>query len=450
MSGKIYIITNVLLVIVFSTANAQIWHCDFGTGIGVHSSGESLSFLPAPPAGTARVRVGNQGGIFALENPGNLLLGTDSELRISAATGASINKFSAFGLTPGTTSTLRFQCVLSGGAGEWYFFIGSGSCFEGNTIFTSSHVFTGIRFSIDTAGTIALSLRGASGWSAIPAAPGLDSVLTFDVYCNNSSHTQPYNYATPVDVAARSVDIWLNGVRVATSAAKSALPDTSHIDSFMFYGSNSPNNASHLLLDDVFYAPSIAATPLPVQLVMFSAVREERTVCLRWETANELNNYGFVVERRDLCDTCTWSDMVFIPGAGASNVLRSYEWCDSSAPSTDCQYRLRQIDRDASMQHSHIVTVVQRGSSRGDLLDVLYPNPARSDVSIVLRMLAPGWIRLVLYSSTGMRIAELMPRRVLPAGQHHLGFHCSHLPRGRFICVIEGPFGVRYQRLVLL
>ncbi|MBU0558500.1 MAG: hypothetical protein KKG93_02785, partial [Bacteroidetes bacterium] len=54
---------------------------------------------------------------------------------------------------------------------------------------------------------------------------------------------------------------------------------------------------------------------LPVTLTSFSAEAENGSVLLTWQTATELNNYGFEIER-SLSDATDWQKIGFVPGSG--------------------------------------------------------------------------------------------------------------------------------------
>ncbi len=54
---------------------------------------------------------------------------------------------------------------------------------------------------------------------------------------------------------------------------------------------------------------------LPVELISFYGLIIGSTIKLNWETATEINNYGFEVERK----TNKWETIGFINGNGNSN-----------------------------------------------------------------------------------------------------------------------------------
>ncbi|MDD4310565.1 MAG: hypothetical protein PHO32_09310 [Candidatus Cloacimonetes bacterium] len=71
---------------------ADTWNYDLGTGSGSFATaGQSTTFLPTAPSGTARVRVGTAGGSINLENPGLAAIGTGTEIRIVAPSSMQYN-----------------------------------------------------------------------------------------------------------------------------------------------------------------------------------------------------------------------------------------------------------------------------------------------------------------------------------------------------------------------
>ncbi|HOJ03036.1 MAG TPA: hypothetical protein PK916_03440 [Bacteroidota bacterium] len=443
-----------LLLAVFMQAthvHAQQWLLDFGSATGTHTSGESNSFLPQPPAGTARVRVGTQGGSIVLEHPGHAVLGTDSECRITAPTGSSLNKFAVYDSYGGPAATLHLDALFEGGAGEWYLFVGDGSSYSGNTAFSSAQCFTGLRFLVDSLGGISGALRSGSGWLPLPLPLHGDSLIRLDIYCNNTATAMAYGYAGPRSVAARCVDVWINGALAFDDAAKSGLADSTAMDSFMLYGANSPLNASHCRVDNIDWATGIAATPLPVELTGFRAMNIDGGVRLCWETASESNSYGFAVERCEDCDTCSWTDVGFVPAAGQSHAPRSYQWEDQDVPhATTLRYRLRQIDRDGASTRSPVIRVRldAKAETQGSML--VYPNPVGSTLHCSFEMSSPAVVRLLLYSSTGTRMAEMLAVSQLPAGRHFLTFDCAALPRGMYYLVLDSGGRTARQRVLML
>ncbi len=452
LSVAFFLISLALLSLFALTClNAQTMSYDFGSGTGVHTSGESSTFLPAPAAGTAKIRVGTQGGRAILANPGSAALGRASEMQLEAPTGSSLNKFSLYDIAAGSAVTMRFDCLISGGQGEWYFFIGNGATYAGNTAFSGAQVFTGFRMIVDSTGAVRMHVRSGNGWSPINIPLSTDSLLRFDLYCNNRGSGEAYVYTGSESVAPRCVDIWLNGVPIADNIPKSALPDTSGIDSFMLYGSSSPANTSVFSIDEIFWSPTVAPQPLPVELTGFSAERRDNTVELQWETSTELNNYGFAVQRRPESGDAQWQNLVFIPGAGSSYSTRSYSYSDETASADSTWlYRLRQIDRDGSEEFSRVLRIAAVYPYAKASFDAPFPNPARETTTFRFHLSSPARVRLLLYSSSGSRVFSVPLPCLLPAGRHAIAYRCADLPRGLYYCVCEAEGSARLGTLLLL
>lgn len=75
-------------------------------------------------------------------------------------------------------------------------------------------------------------------------------------------------------------------------------------------------------------------------------------VLLEWETATEVNNYGFDVEASN--DNKNWNVIGFVDGHGNSNSPKSYSFVVKDGSQ---YYRLKQIDTDGGFEYSDVVEV---------------------------------------------------------------------------------------------
>ncbi|MBR9976153.1 MAG: hypothetical protein KFF77_11275, partial [Bacteroidetes bacterium] len=314
----------VVFLFAFVPVHAQPWNYDFGSATGTHTSGASSSFLPTPASGGARVRIGTQGGSVAMQNPGNTQLGSDSECALAAPSGSSINKLQWHDFSSGFGFTFQAKMIVSGGAGDVYFFCGNGNCFSDNLGFSGSQVFAALKWTNDTT-RLTLSVRRSGTWDALSPRPmSTDSVHLLEVYANNSALGITYAHATSQSLPSFSWDLWIDGVLVANDVPGAGLPDTTEIDSFMFYAAASPSNNCVLRLDDLVYTNSVALQPLPVELSAFDVRQMDSYVRLRWKTETELQNFGFEILRRS--QNGEWDTRGFLPGDGNRSSPRWYEF----------------------------------------------------------------------------------------------------------------------------
>lgn len=89
---------------------------------------------------------------------------------------------------------------------------------------------------------------------------------------------------------------------------------------------------------------SLLASPLPIELLSFTASCENNYPVLRWTTASEINNDYFTLERTT--DGVHYETVTEVKGAGNSTSEQSYSALDYGEISGITYYRLSQIDLD--------------------------------------------------------------------------------------------------------
>jgi hypothetical protein len=113
---------------------------------------------------------------------------------------------------------------------------------------------------------------------------------------------------------------------------------------------------------------------LPVHLLSFTARwATGNTVLLQWQTAEEINNSHFSLERSG--DGRLYAAIGTVQAA-ASGGQASYTFTDRQPLGGTNYYRLRQYDRDGR-QRLYGVQMVKAGEDPGNV--VLYPNPVTGD-----------------------------------------------------------------------
>ena len=83
---------------------------------------------------------------------------------------------------------------------------------------------------------------------------------------------------------------------------------------------------------------------LPVELTSFSADVSGATVSLNWQTATELNNHGFEIQRK--LENSDWTTIGFRAGRGTTSEQTTYIFQDNISEISAIKffYRLKQID----------------------------------------------------------------------------------------------------------
>lgn len=118
---------------------------------------------------------------------------------------------------------------------------------------------------------------------------------------------------------------------------------------------------------------------LPVEWLSFSAKAEKDHIHLQWQTADELDNAGFDIERRSEYETTfrpiSWVDAKQDPGA-----INDYQYVDASVKAgTRYYYRLRQQDYSGDYAYSEIRSAkIEADEPQWEV----YPNPLRDALQI--------------------------------------------------------------------
>lgn len=113
--------------------------------------------------------------------------------------------------------------------------------------------------------------------------------------------------------------------------------------------------------------------PLPIKLVSFTGELQDKAISLNWQTAVEINNDYFILERS--ADGINFEAIAEVDGAGNSNTARFYQYLDEEPFIGENYYRLRQIDFDGSMAIVDQIVIIQ--FDKGSFVEI-NPNPIRN------------------------------------------------------------------------
>ncbi len=120
------------------------------------------------------------------------------------------------------------------------------------------------------------------------------------------------------------------------------------------------------------------AVPLPVNFIMFDVKKEANKIKLVWNTASEINNYGFNIEKSNEGDN--FQKIGFVKGNETSNEISTYSFIDENPENGMQYYRLKQIDFDGKNTFSPIKSIKYENE---EITSVnLFPNPAQDFVNI--------------------------------------------------------------------
>ncbi|MDX1702023.1 MAG: T9SS type A sorting domain-containing protein, partial [Melioribacteraceae bacterium] len=204
-----------------------------------------------------------------------------------------------------------------------------------------------------------------------------------------------------------------------------------------------------------FIAPSDA--PLPVELSSFSVNSVEGAKAqLQWETATEVNNYGFEVERSIVVEDSEleneWEMVAFVEGHGNSNSPKIYSFTDKSlVGGSKFMYRLKQIDIDGTFEYTDAVEV-EVLPTQYELFQN-YPNPFNPSTNIKFSLPEDTKLAINIYNLLGERVATVLNEE-LKAGFHQIEFNSNSagysLASGVYIYSIESNNFSKVKKMILM
>jgi hypothetical protein len=343
--------------------------------------------------------------------------GDDSQTSLGAASQYAERNVTIHDVTSGVGTNLQFELFADDGS-SWYAPPTSGAQIS---VSTTNEVVEGKIALVD--------LNGISSTSTIRI-----SLATFvngnNGYNNNVDATQ--------DISSSS-----DGIDVMTPSASSGTN--------AWFRDLSDGNVGYSALID------LNQSPLPVELTTFSASVIGSNVKLNWQTATEVNNYGFEIERNtplnplsrgEVDGNGVWEKIGFVYGNGNSNSPKSYSFVDDNVFAGSYSYRLKQIDNDGQFEYSKVVEVSFMNPTEFSLAQN-YPNPFNPTTTIQFTLPQAGNVKLTLFNLLGQKIKTLI-NEYKESGVHTLNFNASDLNSGLYIYKLEANGLVKTRKMTLV
>ncbi len=183
---------------------------------------------------------------------------------------------------------------------------------------------------------------------------------------------------------------------------------------------------------------TIEGTIAPVELTSFTAKELEDSILLNWETATEVNNYGFQVERKKDKLESEWEVIGFVEGHGNSNSSNSYSFMDGDYLNEEVYYRIKQVDINGGSEYypSKAGLKVNIVSISALKIEQNYPNPFNPSTTIdfTIPNTSKGLTnaRLTVFNALGQEVAILVNKQ-LSAGSYSVTFNASNIPSGVYL-----------------
>jgi hypothetical protein len=257
------------------------------------------------------------------------------------------------------------------------------------------------------------------------------------------------------DIASLWVNPSLSGTPAADVTQTANNTEPSNIAKIIFrQATTSSLETPNAEISGIRVSTDWSQAPLPVELTSFTALAISNKIELNWQTATEINNYGFEIERSENRSQKSegnnteqvWETIGFVEGNGNSNSPKEYSFTDASAMlSTSSSssfgaskliYRLKQIDTDGKYEYSNEIEVDFDGLPSQFSLEQNYPNPFNPSTKIkyVIPVVETGHapslrVALKIFDALGNEVATLV-NEVKEPGFYEIDWNANGLSSG--------------------
>lgn len=198
--------------------------------------------------------------------------------------------------------------------------------------------------------------------------PLTNTADTFAMFANAASGTYTMEFNDLQSVPSTKAILWVDrftntitDVRTTSTYAFSITSDT-----------NSYGNRFKLIITDY--------SSLPVEFITVNASTSNNDIVIKWNTASEMNNHHFVVEKS--YDNKEFDEVGNMQGKGNTKFVSNYLFNDKNGVSTALQngfnkvyYRIKQVDVSGKSAYSNVV-VVSLPDLTSNIQHLIYPNPS--------------------------------------------------------------------------
>jgi len=259
-----------------------------------------------------------------------------------------------------------------------------------------------------------------------------------------------------LNFAASNAASWTGGKVLTVTGWQGAYDGTTGTSGKIFTGSSAelsagklaqirfthPSNGNTYTATQLGTGEFVPATvALPIELLSFKATLKNNVVELHWQTATEVNNDYFVIERS--VDGKIWESIDTIKGVGNSRNVLNYANNDDNPLSGTSYYRLKQVDFDRSFSYSDIAVV----NFDGIKIEDLFPNPSEGNFNLVMKSSIEASIDLTIYNAIGQMIKTQAMHITKGTNTLHAQFEAAN---GKYLITVKSTDGAYYDYTVVL
>jgi hypothetical protein len=186
--------------------------------------------------------------------------------------------------------------------------------------------------------------------------------------------------------------------------------------------------------------------PLPVELTVFTPIWKNGGVELRWTTASETENNGFIVERKDTFlegwkQIATYMDRISLIGQGYSSKETEYRFVDTNIEADKrYEYRLSEVNYAGTVSVLSTTSIAtgagMPGRASNIVMSSISPNPFNPMTVIMLELRDPAQISLNVFDISGRMVQSILNTELYSSGMHKISWNGDGLASGQYLLQI--------------
>ena len=179
---------------------------------------------------------------------------------------------------------------------------------------------------------------------------------------------------------------------------------------------------------------------LPVELTHFKGNKINGGIQLDWETASEIDNDYFTIEKSE--DGINFEEIFYINGAGTTDNVTTYQYLDEDPINGTNYYRLKQTDYNGTTSFSDVIAVEYSIFNPTNIL--LFPTIATSNIQIQLQEVSENDIVVEVFDIMGRKVKETM----INAYYNDLFLNINELHTGHYIVRLTNGNSIITKRFI--
>jgi hypothetical protein len=197
---------------------------------------------------------------------------------------------------------------------------------------------------------------------------------------------------------------------------------------------------------------------LPVGLAYFSARAEGRSVVLNWITESEMDNMGFILERREenaWVQIASYRTHDALKGQGNTSSRTDYAFTDRNVESgKEYSYRLSDVATTGAITAHSPLSIKMDDLPITTEMENAYPNPFNPQTYIAYRLSEDTDVHIAVFDMLGRRVKTLLSGRQL-AGSYNVYWNGhtetgSRASSGGYVIRMETGSTIKSQKVMLM